>query len=111
MAKKRRKPGMMGFNSVFTFRNIVIGVVIILAVMSFLSLFLDSYVFVIVATVVCVVLLLLVLFLINFWKQKQARKKFENAKIDRMLSKPLVTFGENEDEASKLAKLYEDKIQ
>jgi len=60
-------------------------------------------------------LFLLGLFIFNRWKRKQAQKKFENAKIDKMLSKPLATWGgENdgnnakEDEVTKLAKLYEN---
>jgi len=43
------------------------------------------------------------------FKRKQARKKFEDAKLDRMLRNLPAEFGPEEDEAAKLAKLYDAK--
>jgi len=111
--RHKRKAGMTDSGVSFSLESIVIGVVVLLAVISFLTLSFgeNNQVFIMIAVVVCVILFLIGVFLFNRWKQKQARKKFENAKIDRMLSKPLTTFGdgENEDEATRLAKLYQDK--
>jgi len=111
--RHKRKPGMTDSGVSFSLENIVIGVVVLLATISFLTLSFgeNNQVFIIVVAVVCVILFLIGVLLFNRWKKKQAREKFENAKIDKMLSKPLITFGDNdnEDEATKLAKLYQDK--
>lgn len=106
----KRRPGMLGNEHRVSPESILFGAVILLTVISFLSLSLDEnhQVFVIVAVAAIAILFVLGLILFNRRKRKQARKKFEDAKIDRMLSKPLATFGKEEDEATKLAKLYEN---
>jgi len=116
--KRKRKPGMMGIESGLSLERILIGVVVLLAAISFLSLTFgeNNQIFVIIGVAVGVILLVMGFLLFNYWKRKQARKKFENAKIDKMLSKPLIPFGENygkeksenKDEATKLAEMYDE---
>ena len=102
---------MFGSKQGLSLESILFGIVVLLVVISFLSLSLsgNSQVFAIVAVVVSAILFLLGVVLFNRWKRKQALKKFEDAKIDRLLSKPLATLGEEEDEATKRAKLYESE--